>query len=59
MVTQNGDILMDIQKGSHRNWVEESFGIESRERDGRWSGSIAVGSKGADLAPLKKQVWTS
>ena len=46
---------MDVLRSSHRGWVEESLRIQKSARDGRWSESIAVGSK-AFVAMVKKQL---
>ncbi len=37
---------MDELKRSYREWVEESLGRRDREREARWTESIAVGSEG-------------
>lgn len=46
--------LESLQR-SHRIWVEESLSADGRARDGKWSESIAVGSKGF-VAVVKKQL---
>jgi len=46
---------MDVLRRSHRGWVEESLRIQKSARDGRWSESIALGSK-AFVAMVKKQL---
>ena len=46
---------MDMLQRSHRKWVEESLIAQGNRRDGKWSESIAVGSKGF-VAMMKKQL---
>jgi len=36
----------DLVKRSHKGWVEEYLGDGNNRRDGKWTKSIAVGSKG-------------
>ena len=40
---------------SHKSWVEKAISAESSARNGKWSESIAVGSKGF-VAIVKKQL---
>jgi putative transposase len=46
---------VDMLQRSHRDWVEESLRAERSARNGKWSESIAVGSKGF-VAMVKKQL---
>ncbi len=46
---------MDMLQRSHRKWVEESLIAQGNRRDGKWSESIAVGSK-RFVAMVKKQL---
>jgi putative transposase len=46
---------MDVLQRLHRDWVEESLRAERSARNGKWSESIAVGSKGF-VARVKKQL---
>jgi len=45
---------MEMLQRSHKEWVEETLRIGRSTRDGKWSESIAVGSKGL-AAMVKKQ----
>lgn len=45
---------MELLQRSHKEWVEETLRIGRSTRDGKWSESIAVGSKGL-TAMVKKQ----
>ncbi len=36
----------DLVKSYHRKWVEEYLGNGKKIREDKWSGSIAVGSRG-------------
>ncbi len=46
---------MEMLQRSHRSWVEEALSMERSARDGKWSESIAVGSKGF-VAMVKRQL---
>ena len=46
---------LEALQRSHRIWVEESLKLEGGARDGKWSESIAVGSKDF-VAMVKKQL---
>ncbi len=50
-----GTPSLEALQRSHRTWVEESLNVERTARDGKWSESIAVGSKGF-VAMVKKQL---
>jgi len=46
---------MEMLQRSHKQWVEETLRVGRSARDGKWSKSIAVGSKGF-VAMVKKQL---
>ncbi len=50
-----GIASMGMLQSSHRGWVEESLGAKGSARDGKWSESIAVGSKWF-VAMVKEQL---
>jgi putative transposase len=45
---------MDELKGTYRGWVEEALGKQGRQRQPRWTESIAVGSEAFVRATKEK-----